>query len=42
VQVDVAAASLGGSNCGWNIAQGSLGYPNDPCAKTGLTPPVFG
>lgn len=40
-EVDVAGASHGGLNYGWNITEGSLCYPSDPCDKTGLTPPVF-
>ena len=40
-EVDVAVASEGGLNYGWNVSEGSLCYPNDPCDKTGMTPPVF-
>lgn len=40
-EVDVAATSLGGLNYGWNVMEGSLCYPSDPCDKTGLTLPVF-
>jgi glucose/arabinose dehydrogenase len=40
-EVNVAAASQGGLNYGWNIMEGSLCYPNDPCSQTGLTLPIL-
>lgn len=40
-EVNVAAAATAGLNYGWNITEGSLCYPGDPCDKQGLTPPVL-
>ena len=40
-EVNVAAAATAGLNYGWNITEGSLCYPGDPCNKQGLTPPVL-
>jgi len=39
-EINVVAANAAGLNYGWNTVEGSLCYPNDPCAKTGLTPPI--
>lgn len=40
-EVNVAAAATAGVNYGWNITEGSLCYPSDPCDKQGLTLPVL-
>jgi glucose/arabinose dehydrogenase len=40
-EVNVAAASQGGLNYGWNIMEGSLCYPGDPCTQTGLRLPIL-
>ena len=40
-EVNVAAAATAGVNYGWNIIEGSLCYPGDPCDKQGLTLPVL-
>jgi glucose/arabinose dehydrogenase len=40
-EVNVAAAATAGLNYGWNITEGSLCYPGDPCVKQGLTLPVL-
>jgi glucose/arabinose dehydrogenase len=40
-EVNVAAAGAAGLNYGWNIAEGSLCFPIDPCDLAGLTPPVL-
>lgn len=40
-EVNVAAAATAGVNYGWNITEGSLCYPGDPCDKQGLTLPVL-
>ena len=40
-EVDVAAAATAGLNYGWNITEGSLCYPSDPCDKQGITLPVL-
>lgn len=40
-EVNVAAAATAGINYGWNITEGSLCYPGDPCDRQGLTPPVL-
>ena len=40
-EVDVASAAQGGINYGWNITEGTLCYPADPCVKDGLTLPVL-
>lgn len=40
-EVNVAAVATAGVNYGWNITEGSLCYPGDPCNKQGLTLPVL-
>jgi glucose/arabinose dehydrogenase len=40
-EVNVAAAATAGLNYGWNITEGSLCFPGDPCDKQGLTLPVL-
>lgn len=40
-EVDVAPAAAAGLNYGWNITEGSLCYPDDPCNKQGLTLPIL-
>ena len=40
-EVDVAAIGLGGLNYGWNVMEGTLCYPGDPCDKQGLTQPLL-
>jgi len=40
-EVDVAGTAQAGLNYGWNIMEGSLCYPGDPCDKQGLTLPVL-
>ena len=40
-EVDVASIGLGGSNYGWNVMEGTLCYPGDPCDKQGLTQPLL-
>lgn len=40
-EVNVAAAATAGVNYGWNITEGSLCYPGDPCNKQGLMLPVL-
>ncbi len=40
-EVNVAAAATASVNYGWNITEGSLCYPGDPCNKQGLTLPVL-
>jgi glucose/arabinose dehydrogenase len=40
-EVDVAPAATAGLNYGWNITEGSLCYPGDPCNKQGITLPVL-
>jgi glucose/arabinose dehydrogenase len=40
-EVDVVPASAAGLNYGWNITEGSLCYPGDPCDKQGLTLPAL-
>jgi glucose/arabinose dehydrogenase len=40
-EVNVAPASAGGLNYGWNLTEGNHCFPSDPCDRTGLTPPVL-
>ncbi len=40
-EVNVAPAGAAGLNYGWNITEGSLCFPGDPCGKQGLTLPVL-
>ncbi len=40
-EVNVAATAAGGLNYGWNITEGSLCFPGDPCDKQGLTLPIL-
>ena len=40
-EVNVTAAATAGLNYGWNITEGSLCYPGDPCDKQGQTLPVL-
>lgn len=40
-EVNVVAAAAAGLNYGWNITEGSLCFPGDPCDKQGLTLPVL-
>jgi glucose/arabinose dehydrogenase len=40
-EVDLAAASQGGLNYGWNILEGTACYQAATCDRTGLTLPVF-
>lgn len=40
-EVNVAAATTAGLNYGWNITEGTLCFPGDPCNTQGLTPPVL-
>ncbi|MBI4291764.1 MAG: PQQ-dependent sugar dehydrogenase [Betaproteobacteria bacterium] len=40
-EVNVAAAATAGLNYGWNITEGSLCFPGDPCDRQGLTLPVL-
>jgi len=40
-EIDVVPAATGGINFGWNIVEGTLCYPNDPCNKAGTTLPVL-
>jgi glucose/arabinose dehydrogenase len=40
-EVDIASASQGGLNYGWNILEGTLCYNAATCASAGLTPPAF-
>lgn len=40
-EVNVAAAATAGLNYGWNITEGSLCFPGDPCNTQGLTLPVL-
>jgi glucose/arabinose dehydrogenase len=40
-EVNVVAAAAPGINYGWNITEGSLCYPADPCDKAGLALPVL-
>lgn len=40
-EIDVAAASAGGLNYGWNIVEGSLCYNATSCELSGLTAPVL-
>ncbi|HEY8483082.1 MAG TPA: PQQ-dependent sugar dehydrogenase [Longimicrobiales bacterium] len=40
-EINVAPASAGGLNYGWNLMEGNHCFPSDPCDRTGLTPPVL-
>lgn len=40
-EVDVAGTAAAGLNFGWNITEGSLCFPADPCSKQGITLPVL-
>jgi glucose/arabinose dehydrogenase len=40
-EVNVASAATAGINYGWNITEGTLCYPGDPCDMQGLTLPVL-
>jgi glucose/arabinose dehydrogenase len=40
-EVDVAPATSAALNYGWNITEGSLCFPADPCDRTGITLPVL-
>ena len=40
-EVDVAGSAAAGLNYGWNITEGTLCFPADPCSTQGLTLPVL-
>ncbi len=40
-EIDVAAASAGGLNYGWNVMEGMACYAAASCARAGLTLPLF-
>jgi len=40
-EVDVVPAAVAGRNYGWNVTEGGLCYPADPCDRTPLTMPLF-
>jgi glucose/arabinose dehydrogenase len=40
-EVNMNAAAAAGLNYGWNITEGSLCFPADPCNRTGITLPVL-
>ncbi len=40
-EVDIAGVGEGGLNYGWNIMEGTLCYPADPCNQQGLALPVL-
>ena len=40
-EVNVAAAAAAGLNYGWNITEGTLCYPGDPCDMQGLSLPLL-
>ncbi|HEX2827096.1 MAG TPA: PQQ-dependent sugar dehydrogenase [Burkholderiales bacterium] len=40
-EVDAVAASAAGVNYGWNVTEGSLCFPGDPCSTQGITLPVL-
>lgn len=40
-EVNVATAATAGLNYGWNITEGTLCYPADPCDMQGLTLPLL-
>lgn len=40
-EVDVVATSVAGANYGWNVVEGSLCYPADPCDRSGFVAPVL-
>ena len=40
-EVDVVTAASSGLNYGWNITEGTLCFPADPCDRTGITLPVL-
>ncbi|MDP3844460.1 MAG: PQQ-dependent sugar dehydrogenase [Oxalobacteraceae bacterium] len=40
-EVDVAGVGQAGLNYGWNITEGTLCFPGDPCNRQGITLPIF-
>jgi len=40
-EVNAVATTAGGINYGWNITEGSLCFPGDPCNRQGITLPVL-
>ena len=40
-EIDVVSSAAGGINFGWNVVEGTLCYPGDPCNKAGTTLPVL-
>lgn len=40
-EIDAAATNAAGLNYGWNILEGTLCYPGDPCVPAGMTAPVL-
>jgi glucose/arabinose dehydrogenase len=40
-EVNVVPAASAGLNYGWNLTEGSLCYPGEPCNKQGITLPVL-
>jgi glucose/arabinose dehydrogenase len=40
-EVNVATAASAGINYGWNITEGTLCFPGDPCSKQGMMLPVL-
>jgi glucose/arabinose dehydrogenase len=40
-EIDVVSSTASGVNFGWNITEGTLCYPTDPCSTTGITLPVL-
>lgn len=39
--MNALAATTAGVNYGWNITEGSLCFPADPCSRQGITLPVL-
>mgnify|MGYP000126627235 CR=1 FL=1 len=40
-EIDVVGSGAAGINYGWNITEGTLCYPGDPCPKQGITLPLI-
>lgn len=40
-EVDIAGVGHAGLNYGWNITEGTLCFPGDPCNKQGITLPII-
>jgi glucose/arabinose dehydrogenase len=40
-EIDVVGATQGGLNFGWNVVEGTLCFPTDPCDKSGTVTPVL-